>query len=156
MKEYPEPNYLLHVSLAGVSIDPALMEHVPRTYRVGVNPLVEVIVIPWLRGTPWPPPYPTDWDHWKDRDEAAQYLFATNDVSIAPTDERGAWSQTVVFPEYPETAQTVFWLPRADFESLLEEVERIHTSAHHGEVRLDELGEDRSARSSGPSCGRRP
>ena len=141
MKEYPESNYFLSVSAIGDSSDPQLGRLLPRTYHIEVNLIVDIVIVPWLAASPWPPPYPTDWDHWKDRDEAAWYLFATRVVTVAPTEARETRIQTVIFDEYPDMAHTVFWRPRADYEALLVDVERAyHTDTpDHGSLRLDEL-----------------
>src|SRR5262245_39819330 len=139
MKEYPESNYFLKVSSSDAAIDPQLGRLLPRTHLIEVNLIVHIVIVPWLPASPWPPPYPTDWDHWRDRGEAPRYLFATETVTVAPTEEREARIQTVVFDEYPEMAHTVFWRPRADYEVLLADVERAYDTPNPSELRLDEL-----------------
>lgn len=138
MKEYPEANYFLDVSLVGESIDPALLEFLPGTYLLDVNRVVDVIVIPWLPRAPWPPPFPASFDAWANREEAARFVFATNQISIAPTDG-GATRQEVIFNEHPEMAHTVFWLPRAAFEALLADVVRLYPSHYRNPSRLGDL-----------------
>jgi hypothetical protein len=141
MKEYPEANYFLSVSPIGESIDSQLGRLLPHSYLIAVNLVTRIVIVSWLPASPWPPPYPTDWNRWRDRDEAAWYLFATNAVAVAPTEEHEARIQRVVFDEYPDTSHTVFWRPRADYEALLEDVERAyHTETpDHSGLRLDEL-----------------
>ncbi|HWO23719.1 MAG TPA: hypothetical protein VNO30_33485 [Kofleriaceae bacterium] len=141
MREYPEANYFLSVSPVGESIDLQLGRLLPRSYLIVVNLVTKIAFVSWLPASPWPPPYPTSWDHWRDRDEAAWYLFATDAVTVAPTEEREARIQTVVFDEYPETAHTVFWRPRADYEALLADLERAYGTPDPSELRLDELAE---------------
>jgi hypothetical protein len=140
MKEYPEPNYALSVSMIGEPDEPRLGELLPRAYLIGVNRVVRIAVVPWLPESPWPPRYPTSWDDWSDRDEAASFLFATNAISIAPTDGP-ARDQTVIFPEYPEMEHTVFWLPRAEHEALLVDVERAYETSWPSRLRLLELSD---------------
>ena len=140
MKEYPEPNYALSVSMIGVPDEPRLGELLPRAYLIEVNRVVRIAVVPWLPESPWPPKFPTDWDHWSDRDEAASFLFATNEISIAPTDG-AARDQTVIFSEYPELEHTVFWLPRAEHEALLVDVERAYEAPWPSRLRLLELND---------------
>lgn len=57
---------------------------------------------------------------------------------MAPTDGP-AYDQTVIFPEYPDMANTVFWLPRADHEALLADVERAYRSPSPRDLRLLDL-----------------
>lgn len=140
MKEYPEANYFLSISTVGDSIEPSLSELLPRAYLIEVNRLTTIVVVPWLPESPWPPSYPTSWDHWRDRDDAASFLFATNAISIAPTDG-AARDQTVIFPEYPELAHTVFWRPRAEHEALVVDVERAYETPSPSRLRLLELSE---------------
>jgi hypothetical protein len=140
MKEYPESNYELSVSMIGVPDEPRLGELLPRAYLIQVNLIVTIAVVPWLPESPWPPKFPTSWDDWSDRDEAAAYLFATNPISIAPTDGP-ARDQIVIFPEYPELAHTVFWLPRAEHEALLVDVERAYETPAPDRLRLLELSD---------------
>jgi hypothetical protein len=143
MKEYPESDYSLSVSELDESAEPELGKLLPRTYHIDVNRVIAIIIVPWLSASPWPPPYPTDWDHWRDRDEAAAYLFATHTVTVAPTDEHEPRIQTVIFDEYPDTAHTVFWLPRASHEALLVDIERAYNTSRPSELRLQELNESR-------------
>ena len=140
MREYPESNYWLSVSLIGDWSELRLGDLLPRAYLIVVNLVVRIAVVPWLPESPWPPRFPTSWDHWSDRDEAAAFLFATNEICIAPTDG-AARDQTVIFPEYPETAHTVFWLPRAEHEALLVDVERAYETPTPSRLRLLELSD---------------
>ena len=139
MREYPEANYFLSVSPIGESIDLQLGRLLPRSYLIVVNLVTKIVFVSWLPASPWPPPYPTSWDQWRDRDAAAWYLFATDAVTVAPTEEHEARLQKVVFDEYPETAHTVFWHPRADYEALLADVERAYDTPDPSELRLDDL-----------------
>jgi hypothetical protein len=143
MKEYPESNYFLSVSALDESTEPELGQLLPRTYRIEVNRVIAIVIIPWLSASPWPPPYPTDWEHWRDRDEAAAYRFATHTVTVAPTDEPAPRIQTVIFDEYPDAGHTVFWLPRASHEALLVDIERAYNTSRCSELRLQELDESR-------------
>ncbi len=140
MKEQPESNYHLSLSTIDESIDPRLGKLLPRTYRIEVNRVVTLVLMPWAPASPWPPPFPADWDHWRDRDEAASYLFATNAASIAPTDGAETRIQSVVFDEYPDLPHTMFWLPRAEHEALLMDVERAYNSPFPSKLRLNDLG----------------
>lgn len=140
MKEQPESNYHLSLSTIDESIDPRLGKLLPRTYRIEVNRVVTIVLLPLAPASPWPPPYPMDWDHWQDRDEAARYLFATNAVSIAPTDDPETQIQSVVFNEYPDLTHTMFWIPKAKHEALLLDVERAYNSPFPSKLRLDDLG----------------
>jgi hypothetical protein len=139
MNEYPETNYFLSVSTIGESIDSQLGQLLPRSYLIAVNLVTKIVIVSWLPASPWPPPYPTSWDQWRDRDEAAWYLFATNAVTVAPTEEHEARIQPEVFAEYPNTTHTVFWRPRADHEALLADIERAYDTPDPSELRLDEL-----------------
>ena len=140
MKEYPESNYELSVFTIRESSDLRLGELLPRAYLIQVNLIVTIVVMPGLPESPWPPKFPASWDDWSDRDEATTYLFATNPISIAPTDGPPR-DQTVIFPESPEMAHTVFWLPRAKHEALLVDVERTHDTPAPHKLRLLELSD---------------
>ena len=140
MKEYPEPNYALRVSTIGEEINLYLDELLPRAYLIGVNRVTTIAVMPWLPESPWPPQFPTSWDHWSNRDEATAFLFATHEISIAPTDGV-ARDQTVIYSEYPDVEHTVFWLPRAEHEALLVDVERVYEARTSSELRLFELSD---------------
>lgn len=139
MKESLEANYFLKVFSSDVAFGPQLDRLLPRTYLITVNLIARVAIVPWLPASPWPPPYPMDWDHWRDRDEAARWVFATEGVTVAPTEEREVRIQTVSYKEYPETEHTVFWVPRADYEALLADVERAYDTPALSKLRLDEL-----------------
>jgi hypothetical protein len=139
MKEYPEPNYFLSVSLIEESIDPQLGQLLPRTYRIEVNRVMACVLTAWLPTLPWPPSYPRDWDHWRDRDEAARYLLATNPILITPTTKGEALIETVIFDEYPDMEHTIFWVPKVDYEALLADVERAYSTPFPSSLRLDDL-----------------
>jgi hypothetical protein len=81
MKEHPESNYVLSVSSIEESIGLPLSLLLPRSYLIEINRVTSAVIVPWLPALPWPPRYPTDWDRWRDRDEAAVYLFATHTVT---------------------------------------------------------------------------
>jgi hypothetical protein len=139
MKEQPESNYHLSLSPIDESTDPQLGRLLPRTYRIEVNRVVTIALLPSAPVSPWPPPYPMDWNHWQDRDEATRYLFATNAVSIAPTDSLETRIQSVIFDEYPDLAHTMFWLPKAEHEAILLDGERVYNSPFPSKLRLDDL-----------------
>lgn len=122
MKESPEPNYSIDVTIGGDEPIAGFNAHLPGSIVVLVNHVVNVIVVPWLAQEPWPPAYPSDWERVGDRDEASRYALATHSVTIAPSPDGVERSETVTFVENPDVTSTAIWLPRAEHSRLVEEL----------------------------------
>jgi hypothetical protein len=133
MKERPDPDYFLEVRDLRAEKQPEVARHLAGGWLLTINHVVTVVLVPYLPTTPWPPPAPTDLDHARDRDEAAQIVLATNTHLVAPTD--GPERIEELRGDIPER-QTIFWVA-ADHHAELDR--ELAALAGRGAARLSEL-----------------
>ncbi|MEW6278329.1 MAG: hypothetical protein AB1758_06895 [Candidatus Eremiobacterota bacterium] len=87
--------------------------------------------MPHLPDSPWPPPYPGDWNRLTDRDEAARIAFWTSNITVAPSSGDGPPEATARCDDFECSA---FWLPQQDYSELTADLDRILATT--GNVRL--------------------
>jgi hypothetical protein len=122
MKERPEQNYLIDVRRGDDEPVAGFDEQLPETIVVVINHIVDIIVVPYLSPSPWPPQYPVDWERVHDRDEAARFAFATNSITVAPSWDSDMHMQTASFPELQGSGSTAIWFPVNDYDRLVAEL----------------------------------
>jgi hypothetical protein len=122
MKERPEKNYSIEVRRGDDEPVAGFAALLPGAVIIVVNHIVDIIVVPCLSPSPWPPSYPVDWERVHDRDEAARFAFATSCVTVAPSWDAETHMKTASFAELEGAGSTAIWLPALDFSRLLDQL----------------------------------
>ncbi len=122
VKEYPTLNHPIEVRDGATEFLDGFGAVVPGAFRIVVNHVVTVAVLPELPVSPWPPPFPANWDDAVSREAALGFAFATTDVTIAPSAAEQGDTRTVRYAEAPESAHTAFWIPGDRFRALVVEL----------------------------------
>lgn len=125
MKDITDPNYHVRITAAEGAVDPKLGEYLPGSYSIVLNNVVELVILPWLGRSPWPPDFPEAFEAFSTQDEAARYVLATTPVVVAPHDDPHVQVEQVSFPEQPEVVHNVIWIPRGQHQELLRDVDRV-------------------------------
>jgi len=122
MKERPEPNYSIDVRRGAPEPIVGFDAFLPGAISVTVNHVMNMVIIPWLSPSPWPPPYPADWERVRTREEAAYFALATHDVAVAPSSDGSARVQLATYSDAPDSPSTAIWLPAEDHLRLVTEL----------------------------------
>jgi hypothetical protein len=126
MKEYPESDYLITIRslVAADSVD--LQRLIPNGCQVTLGGVVDMGLVPTLASAPWPPPVPRSYDHWETSDRAAEYVFATSDVTLT------AWAGDQVMlkvAKISELEHSAFFLPMTQFEAIRNDIHVLQSRA---------------------------
>jgi len=144
MKEQPNSDFLIKVDCLTAADSLELEQLLPTSYQITINHIVSISVTPELAATPWPPSWPDNYDHWDNAARAAEYLFATSDVTVAPGN---ADEVALKVMDGPELQHSAFFLPRAQFDALHRDVESIFKSpVSRAPTRLSEMADRPLAR----------
>lgn len=103
-------------------------------WRVTLNHTTSICVLPHVPTTPWPPPPLDDFVRVDDADQAARIIVTRSELTVAPTDGAERIEELVGDPVM-ET-QTVFWVSRARYAKLDQELESLR---HLPEPRVSDL-----------------
>ncbi|MEZ4398528.1 MAG: hypothetical protein R3B06_00810 [Kofleriaceae bacterium] len=124
MKEHATDDYPLDVHRGDYEFLEDFGEFIQGSYRISVNRIAKVAVLPELPKAPWPPSFPDEWDRATSRDVALRYAFAVTMMVVAPALDGLEERRVVVFRE-SELPHTAFWIDLARHRALTEELEEL-------------------------------
>ncbi len=131
MKEHPTRDYPIEVQRGEVAFLPGFGRFVADAFRLELNRVVDIAVLPDLATAPWPPLFPVNWDEATDRVAALAHAFAVSTMTVAPSRDGTEGMRVVRFAEAPETPHTVFWIDPAEHQALVCELEDRRTPRGH-------------------------
>lgn len=142
VKETRDHDYLIELRASEGAVDPRIGEFLPRSYSIRINNALEIVALPYLAEAPWPPEYPTAFDEFSTKDEAARYVVATTPFVVVPREAPTPRIDVIDFPGRTELKHNILWLPENEYVALVEQIEGIMAQpVDASRLRLHELGE---------------
>lgn len=131
MKEQPTRNYPIEVLRGESAFLTGFGSYVANAFRVELNRVVDIAVLPELTTNPWPPPFPENWDEATDRGAALAHAFAVSTMTVAPSEDGSEGMRVVRFVEAPEVPHTAFWIAPEAHRALVRELDALRTPHGH-------------------------
>jgi hypothetical protein len=102
---------------------------------------VQIVFLPILPESPWPPPFPEEFDQYETQEQAIRYIVASTQVVVGPRDKAETRRETVVYEQLSDRVNNAVWIPQGDYDRIADDLEKLMTVDWHADrtLRLTEL-----------------
>lgn len=142
MKEYSEPNYLLKIRELCTEEEPEVARFLSEGWLLVINHITDVVFVPYIPTSPWPPPRPSNLEHARDRDEATRIVLSKSSLVVTPTK---GYPQIEELGNDNSNRQTIFWVTPEHYSQVSTELLALSERSHPpgDQLHLSDLEDDR-------------
>lgn len=140
MKEIKTSNYHIEIS----ALEYPVNQHIEDTWYVRINHALRFSIVPRLPSK-WPATY-LEAEDVTSAEDAARFVVATTSIVVTPWEGNETTIETFVDAEITDLIHTIIRVSATRYEDLIADVDRMYSTPHQSDYRLDDLGDRPLAR----------